>query len=103
MSTLATLLTVGFIIRLTRLLVADQITYKLRARIVVKLGPDNPIAYLVTCSWCLSVWTGAGVGLAAFWWGDTRWWFVMTLAGTASLLTGWAANWLDPADHEDGE
>lgn len=98
MSTLAALLTVGFIARATRLVVADQLTYGFRSRVVLRLGPDHPIAYLLTCSWCLSVWIGAAVCTAAYWWSDTEAWFLVTLAGTASLLTGWAANWLDPAD-----
>lgn len=103
MSTLAVVLTIGLIARLTRLLVVDQITYALRARIVVRLGVDHPISYLATCSWCLSLWLAAAVGAGAYFWGDTRWWTVVALAGTASLLTGWASIWLDPtpADDED--
>lgn len=102
MSTLVTLLTIGLVVRVTRLLVVDQITYWLRARIVVKLGPDNPVAYLVTCSWCLSVWIAAGIAALAYFYGDTRWWFLVALAGTASLLAGYSATWLDPA-HDDEE
>lgn len=103
MPTLVTLLTIGLVVRLTRLLVVDQITYGLRARLVVKLGPDNPIAYLVTCSWCLSVWIGAAVWAAAYFYGSTDWWFVMAAAGTASLAAGVFATWLDPAPTDNEE
>lgn len=101
MSTLETILTIGLITRATRLVVADQITYRPRAWLVLKLGPNHPIAYLVTCSWCLSVWIGAAVGILAYFYSDTRWFFFAALAGTASLLTGWAANWLDPAPESE--
>ncbi|KXT55668.1 hypothetical protein Y710_18110 [Gordonia sp. QH-12] len=101
MSTLVAVLTIGLIARLTRLCVADQLTYGIRARIVVRLGPDHPLSYLTTCSWCLSVWIGAAVSCAAYFWADTRWWFMVALAGTASLITGWAANWLDPAPESE--
>ena len=104
MSTLVTLLTIGLVVRLTRLLVVDQITYGIRARIVVRLGPENPVAYLITCSWCLSVWVSAAVFTPAYWFGSTRWWFMMAAAGTASLLAGYSAIWLDPAnDDEEAE
>ena len=101
MSTLEAVLTIGLITRLTRLVVADQITYRPRAWLVLRYGPSHPLAYLITCSWCLSVWIGAGIATAAYWWGDTRWWFMLALAGTASLITGWAANWLDPAPESE--
>ena len=98
LSTLTVLLTIGLILRVTRLLVADQITYWARARLVVRLGPDHPIAYLATCSWCMSVWVAAGIAAAAHWFGNTDWWFYVALAGTASLLAGWTSRWLDPAE-----
>ena len=100
MSPLETILTIGLITRTTRLVVADQITYRIRAWLVLRLGPSHPLAYLVTCSWCLSVWIGAGIAALAYFYSDTRWFFFAALAGTASLLTGWAANWLDPAPED---
>lgn len=95
---LTTLLTVLFVWRVTRLLVADQILHPIRARIVLRLGPDQWFAYLITCPWCTSVWIGAGTFTAAWWWADTRWWFIMVGAGAASLVTGIGSAWLDPAD-----
>lgn len=100
MSTLAVILTAGLIVRLTRLIVADQLTKPLRTRLVLWLGPKHPIAYLAACSWCMSIWVGAAVCTAAYWWGDSHWWLLAALAGTASLIAGWAANWLDPAEED---
>ncbi|AVM01899.1 hypothetical protein C6V83_18140 [Gordonia iterans] len=97
---LTILLTLGLIMRITRLLVVDEILHRPRTWLCVKLGLSNPIAYLLTCSWCMSVWVGAGVSAAWWQWGDTRWWTAAALAGTASLLAGWGANWLDPAPEE---
>lgn len=95
---LVALLTILFVWRVTRLLVADQILKPVRDRIVLRLGPDQWFAYLITCPWCTSVWVGAGTAVAAYWWADTRWWFIMVLAGAASLVTGVGSTWLDPAD-----
>lgn len=98
MSTLTAVLTAGLILRLTRLVVADQISHRARVWIVLKLGPTHPVAVLVTCTWCMSVWIAAAVCAAAYWWDDTRWWTLAALAATASLLAGWSSRWLDPAE-----
>ncbi|QDH93167.1 hypothetical protein SEA_VERITY_13 [Gordonia phage Verity] len=98
---LTTVLTILFIWRLTRLLIADAILERPRNAIVRKLGPDQWFAYLITCAWCSSVWIGAGVMVAAYFWADTRWWFIMVTAGAASLVAGVGTIWLDPADDDD--
>lgn len=97
---LSILLTIGLTARITRLIVADRILTRPRLWLILRYGPDHPAAYAATCAWCLSVWTGAAVFAGWCAWGDTRWWTAVTAAGTASLLTGWAANWIDPADTE---
>lgn len=102
MSVLVAVLVVGLIARITRLIVSDTITHPLRARIVVWLGPDHPIATLVCCAWCMSVWVAAAVCTAGYFLAGGPWWEWAALAGTASYLTGLASNWLDPA-YEDGE
>ena len=95
---LVVLLSILFVWRVTRLIVADQIIKPVRDRIVLRLGPDQWFAYLITCPWCASVWVGAATSVAAYWWADARWWFIMVLAGAASLVTGVGSTWLDPAD-----
>lgn len=88
MSPLVVVLTLGLAARITRVLTVDRISYPIRQRIVVWLGPDNWFAYLVTCPWCLGLWVSAGVGAAAYFYADTRWWLCVALAGTASYVTG---------------
>ncbi len=95
MDALTAILTIGLIARLTRLIVADKLTYPIRARLVVWLGPDHPIAVLVCCGWCMSVWIAAAVAAAGYFWADTRVWWWVALAGAASYLYGLAATWLD--------
>ena len=51
--------------RLTRLVVSDTITEPLRDRILAKKPPEpTSWTFALTCPWCASIWTGAG--LAAF-------------------------------------
>lgn len=97
---LTVVLTILFIWRITRLLVADAILHPIRERIVLRYGPDQWFAYLITCAWCTSVWVAAGVMAAAWFYADTRWWFIMVTAGAASLVTGIGSAWLDPADDD---
>lgn len=99
MDTLTAILTIGLIVRTTRLLVMDRITHPLRAWIVIHL--PRPIGYLVCCAWCMSVWIAAAVAAVWWVWGDTRWWFAIALAGTASLAAGLHATWLDPTDDDE--
>lgn len=90
MSTLVVLLTIGLIARITRVLTVDRITYPIRARIVVRPGPDHPIAYFVTCPWCIGLWVSpAGVSAAAPTSGRTPdGGCTRRSPGTASLTTG---------------
>ena len=103
MSTLTVLLALALIVRVTRLLVADQISYRVRAAIVVKLGPDNPVSYFVTCPWCVSVWVGAGVGALAYYFGDAPAgihpaFYIAGVAAAGSMLAGYSATHLEPGE-----
>lgn len=98
MSTLTVLLTIGAIIRITRMVVADEISRPIRLKVALRVGVNHPITTLLTCTWCMSVWIGAAVCAAAYWFGDTRWWSYAVLAASASLLAGWTSRWLDPAE-----
>lgn len=57
--------------RLTRLVVADRVTLAPRAW-VQQHGPGWA-AYLVACSWCVSIYTGAGVAAALWAWDWSVW------------------------------
>lgn len=99
--TLTAALTIGLVARITRLLTKDQMFYWWRAFATIRL--PGPVGYLSRCAWCMSVWVAAGVGVAAYFWGDTLAYLLVALAGTASLLTGLYATWLDPTDSEVGQ
>ncbi|MBL6275334.1 hypothetical protein JMF97_04060 [Micromonospora fiedleri] len=80
--------------RVTRLIVADEITRPLREAIVRRLPEGSPLAYLLMCRWCLSVWVA--VPAAAGWWHlsylprwSGYWWVdVPTMALALSYATG---------------
>lgn len=79
--------------RLTRLVVADKLTEPLRNRLLLRLDEDGLLAYLVTCSWCASFYTGgavaAGGALASLW----PWGWVLPLALSFSYVAGLLASW----------
>lgn len=89
--------------RLTRLVVADSFppVARLRVRIVTKHtkttpNPDGghveepgPLAELVQCSWCASVWLAAGV-VTAHWFAPTVWppvSLVLALSAAAGVVS----------------
>lgn len=83
-----------FVARLTRLMVADEITRRPREAIVRRLPDGSPAAYLLLCRWCLSVWIAAPA--AATWWllsdlprWSGHWWVdIATVALALSHATG---------------
>lgn len=53
------------IYRLTRLVIADEITQPIRDKVWEKHPPEaTKIGYLFTCPWCASIWVGVGVAAA---------------------------------------
>lgn len=80
--------------RVTRLIVADEITRRPREAVVRQLPKGSPLAYLLFCRWCLSVWIATPV--AAGWWHLSEvsrwsglWWVdVPTVALALSYATG---------------
>ncbi|QFP94065.1 hypothetical protein SEA_JABBERWOCKY_10 [Gordonia phage Jabberwocky] len=98
MDPITLLLTILFVWRVTRLIIADAILDRPRNWIVLRYGPEQWFAYLITCAWCVSVWVAAAVFVASYWWADTAWWFIMVATGAASLVAGVGSRWLDPID-----
>ncbi|NES14584.1 MULTISPECIES: hypothetical protein [Micromonospora] len=83
-----------FVARVTRLIVADEITRRPREAIVRRLPDGSPLAYLLFCRWCLSVWI-ATPAAAAWWllsdvprWSRLWWADVPTVALALSYATG---------------
>lgn len=77
--------------RLTRLITTDRITERPRLWLLMRLDPEGLGSYLITCSWCVSVYVGAGAA-ALLWTGPS--WTVWPLAALAfSYTAGWLASW----------
>ena len=60
--------------RLTRLVVEDEITLKIKALVVKRLGKDSSIVYLLHCRWCAGMWVSA----------------LLCVFSAVAGLTGWA-------------
>jgi hypothetical protein len=78
--------------RLTRLITRDVIFSGPRNRFIVAMPAKlEQVAYLLTCTWCASVWAGAGVAGAWYLWGGTRAFTAVVGALAFSHFTGWLA------------
>lgn len=81
--------------RLTRLITDDRITESFRNWVVSRAGESNPVSYLVYCTWCVSIYTGAAVSLG--WWafGDQVWYQVVMIALACSFVAGFLNSKVD--------
>jgi hypothetical protein len=89
--------------RLTVLVAFDEITRPVREAAIRRLDPakcsHRKLTYLLGgasdegngCPWCLSIWVGAGVVPAAWWWHDQLWLLLPALVLAASQVTGMIA------------
>lgn len=82
--------------RLTRLVVADQITDGVRRWVQARSGEN--VAYLVTCPWCASPYLAVPVAVGVLWHGANRAVLLVLVVLAASEVTGLIAGWLDPPD-----
>lgn len=104
------LLTLGAVVRLTRLVTEDVVLQPARAWVVRHRDKPRPapesdvpeqdeepdedwLVYLLHCRWCASIWIAAAATPIVYNWPDR--WFVQIpiLALTASLLAGLSARW----------
>ncbi len=73
--------------RLTRLVVEDVIAAPVREKIFEKYPPhDRSWSYVLTCSWCASVWIGLGVAILRV--AAPKLWDPIASGLTASAVTG---------------
>lgn len=96
---LAMILWVLALMRVTRLINADEITDPIRLAIMRRTGPESKWSYFVQCPWCVSMWLGVPTAALMVWWMDASWWWVPLLGLAGSHLTGLAAQ-LDSSDIE---
>lgn len=85
--------------RVTRLITTDVLFDAPRgalARAVLRSNPEGSVrtalAYLLTCTWCASVYVGAAGAGAWYAWGETMPFMVITAALAASYVTGFLAS-----------
>ncbi|MEU6932871.1 DUF1360 domain-containing protein [Streptomyces sp. NPDC046374] len=96
-------LALGAVLRLSRLVVDDDITKPLRNRLHARVHKPGGgvrrisafVSELVACTWCTSIWVSAGVVAGAYLAGDSAWFRLPAAALTLSWLTGIIASWLD--------
>jgi hypothetical protein len=82
--------------RVTRLLVADDITAPLR-RWGARTFTDK-VAVLFVCPWCMGFWVSAVAAVLWWFWGD-RWWLLLpALAFAISYLVGIMATRVESED-----
>lgn len=92
------LLTLGASARLVRLVTDDYITRHVRAFFIRRYGPDNDLAYLLGCPWCVSIYICGGMFSAAWFWGWHPAYLIVTAALTASYLIGTVATLVGSAE-----
>jgi hypothetical protein len=81
-------LTIGAIMRLTRLVTADKITEPIREWLTDRWGEESKRAYLVGCDYCASFWIAPPVAAVVVAWPDNRVVWVILIALSASFLAG---------------
>lgn len=105
-------LAAGTVARATRFLMRDYLAEPIRERVDRKFGPDSKVSYLMSCDWCMSMWTAAAVAPIAYAasrhrarTGRPAWWYVIpATALTLSHMYAVTRPALDPDDEpeEDG-
>ncbi len=89
------ILALGSTCRITRFVVKDTLAAGFRIWVADHFGEESKLAYLVTCSWCTSIWVAGGVAPLAYYLGGSLWIQIPAIALTLSYLSGVASLWLD--------
>ncbi|MEU8914392.1 hypothetical protein [Streptomyces nigrescens] len=95
MSLLEFLLSLGATCRLTRFVTKDTLAAGFRSWVADRFGDDSKPSYLVSCSWCTSVWVASAMAVLTHWTGGTAGLQITTTALSLSYLAGLASQWLD--------
>lgn len=78
--------------RITRLVTTDRITETPRHWTLRRLNPEGMTAYLITCDWCVSVYTGSAMAAGWSLWGNHRWFTAVCAAFAFSYVAGFLAS-----------
>jgi hypothetical protein len=68
------------VMRVTRLIVLDQITMPFRAWLLTRNGETGWFTFLFHCPLCASVWVGAAVAPLYWFFGRSAWFLIPALA-----------------------
>lgn len=78
--------------RVTRLVVADEITREMRDAVMRRLNEEKAfhlkLAYLLTCTWCASVWVAPPIAVGTHYFGAHDWWWLTLSTVAASQVAG---------------
>lgn len=99
MTVTAFLLTLGAVARITRFVNADTLFESVRAAVLRRFGPGYWYT-LVTCPWCLSIWTAAAVVPVGWFAGRSPAYLIPAMVLSISYLYAIAATHLDKDDDE---
>ena len=78
--------------RVTRLITQDRILDAPRNAVLRTLPDGHLLAYLVTCDWCVSIYTGTLTAVGGAWAGWWPWAAAPAVALAFSYVTGWLAS-----------
>lgn len=95
MTVVVFLLALGITCRITRFIAKDTLAAGFRSWTAERFGDDSKLAYVVTCSWCTSIWVAAAVVPVAHLTGHTVAFQTVAMVLSLSYLCGVASNWLD--------
>jgi len=73
--------------RITRLLVEDKVTVRLRRWVIRRWGEESLPAYFIHCPWCMSFWVGLVIMPIAVAW-PNRWMLGAFAVLASSYITG---------------
>jgi hypothetical protein len=86
------------VVRLTRLATVDEITDPIRVWAFGKFGAQSKIGYLMTCSWCMSIWIGFATAPYLIWLTGCSWGWLPLFALAASYAAGISASRIEDDD-----
>ncbi|MER5706002.1 hypothetical protein [Streptomyces sp. NPDC002122] len=77
---------------MTRLITQDRLLDAPRNAALRALPDGHLLAYLLTCDWCVSIYTGTLAAMGGAWADWWPWSWVPVLALAFSYVTGWFAS-----------